>query len=40
MAARVEESTQAGVRAIQFNPRTLSSLGVAEGTKVSLTKNQ
>jgi hypothetical protein len=39
-AVRVEESTQVGMRAVQFNPRTLCSLGVSEGTKVSLTRNQ
>ncbi len=40
LPVRVEESTQAGTRTVDFNPRTLNSLGASEGTRVSLTQNQ
>ena len=40
LSAKVEESAQADLRAVQFNSRTLTDLGVSEGTRVCLSKNR
>ena len=37
---KVEESAQADLRAVQFNSRTLTDLGVSEGIGVCLSKNR
>jgi hypothetical protein len=40
LSVKVEESAQADLRAVQFNSRTLTDLGVSEGTRVCLSKNR